>query len=126
MGDSTASKDGYFAGFTYRTWLVVVINAFLGQVRTSSTHVGLLNVSLGSAAVSSHESDTTLCCGRCGWCQVVSRVMKYADNITKVFASSSGVVITMILSAYFFEFSMTLLFNLGTGTSFLSLARARS
>ena len=59
MGDSTASKDGYFAGFTYRTWLVVVINAFLGQVRTSSIHVDLLNISLNSTAVSSHESGTT-------------------------------------------------------------------
>ena len=46
--------------------------------------------------------------------------MKYADNITKVFASSSGVVITMILSAYLFDFSMTLLFNLGTGTSLVA------
>ena len=46
--------------------------------------------------------------------------MKYADNITKVFASSSGVVITMVLSAYLFDFSMTLLFNLGTGTSLVA------
>lgn len=50
--------------------------------------------------------------------------MKYADNITKVFASSSGVVITMILSAYFFDFSVTLLFNLGTGTSLSCRSRA--
>lgn len=77
MGDSTASEQGFFTGFSGRTWLVVVINAFLGQV--------------------------------------VSRVMKYADNITKVFAASSGVVITMVLSTYLFDFSMTLLFNLGTG-----------
>lgn len=45
--------------------------------------------------------------------------MKYADNITKVFASSSGVIITMIVSTYLFDFSMTLLFNLGTGTKLL-------
>lgn len=58
------------------------------------------------------------------WCQVVSRVMKYADNITKVFAASSGVVITMFLSTYLFDFSMTLLFNLGTGTNLVYLTRA--
>ena len=48
--------------------------------------------------------------------------MKYADNITKVFAASSGVVITMVLSTYLFDFSMTLLFNLGTGTYLVSLS----
>jgi hypothetical protein len=37
MGDSSASQNGYFAGFTFRTWMVVVINAFLGQVRNCSS-----------------------------------------------------------------------------------------
>jgi UDP-sugar transporter A1/2/3 len=69
--------DGsFFGGFEAKVWLVVVINAFLGQV--------------------------------------VSRVMKYADNITKVFASSSGVIITAILSRYLFAFELTLPFCLGT------------
>ena len=39
MGDSSASQNGYFAGFTVRTWMVVVINAFLGQVRNCSIRI---------------------------------------------------------------------------------------
>ena len=111
MGDSVASQNGYFAGFTYRTWMVVVINAFLGQVRMTCLRWPCLR-SASSRCYSVSWGGW--------WSQVVSRVMKYADNITKVFASSSGVVITMVLSAYLFDFSMTLLFNLGTGTSLVA------
>lgn len=46
--------------------------------------------------------------------QVVSRVMKYADNVTKIFSASAGVIITMVVSVYLFDFPVTMLFSLGT------------
>jgi UDP-sugar transporter A1/2/3 len=79
--EANAAGD-FFSGFDHRTYLIIAINAFTGQV--------------------------------------VSRVLKYADNITKVFAGAVGVVVTTLVSAQFFNYSVSLLFSLGTGVVILA------
>lgn len=46
---------------------------------------------------------------------IVAVVVKYADNVLKVFASSFSIIISCIISAIFFDFHATFLFVLGTG-----------
>ena len=82
--DASTQSTGFLSGFDSRTWLIIFINAFMGQV--------------------------------------VSRVMKYADNIIKVFAGAFGVIVTMVISAQLFNYPVTLLFNLGAGVVFIASA----
>ena len=67
MGDSVASQNGYFAGFTYRTWMVVVINAFLVQVRMTCLRWPCLR---------SASSESTLLC-ELGWLVVTGGVASH-------------------------------------------------
>mmetsp|Transcript_1789 Transcript_1789/g.2629 ORF Transcript_1789/g.2629 Transcript_1789/m.2629 type:complete len:397 (-) Transcript_1789:70-1260(-) len=46
---------------------------------------------------------------------IVAVVVKYADNVLKVFASSFSIIISCIISAIFFDFHATFLFLLGAG-----------
>eukprot|EP01045_Picozoa_sp_COSAG04_P004714 COSAG04_NODE_209_length_20232_cov_116.817315_23_plen_178_part_00 len=86
LGNREASAGGYFGGFSWRTWLVVVINAFLGQVvsRVMKCAPAEPSSPLSAPMHSSRVSCLTLAVGL--W------LRRYADNITKVFAASSGVV----------------------------------
>mmetsp|Transcript_21405 Transcript_21405/g.35418 ORF Transcript_21405/g.35418 Transcript_21405/m.35418 type:complete len:405 (-) Transcript_21405:68-1282(-) len=46
---------------------------------------------------------------------IVAVVVKYADNVLKVFATSFSIIISCIISAIFFEFHATMLFIVGAG-----------
>jgi len=45
---------------------------------------------------------------------IVAVVVKYADNILKGFATSLAIVLSCVLSIYFFDFQLTVQFSLGT------------
>lgn len=44
---------------------------------------------------------------------IVATVVKYADNVLKVFATSFSIVISCIISAFLFDFHPTILFLVG-------------
>lgn len=46
---------------------------------------------------------------------IVAVVVKYADNVLKVFATSFSIVISCIISALFFDFHATFAFVFGAG-----------
>ena len=46
--------------------------------------------------------------------QVVSRVMKYLDNVAKFFCASFGMILVTIISSFVFDFKMSLLFSVGS------------
>ena len=46
----------------------------------------------------------------------VSLVMKYADNIVKVYSTSVSMILTATVSVFFFDFQMTIPFFLGAST----------
>ena len=46
---------------------------------------------------------------------IVAVVVKYADNVLKVFATSFSIIISCIISAIWFDFRANMLFVLGTG-----------
>ncbi|XP_021757613.1 CMP-sialic acid transporter 1-like isoform X1 [Chenopodium quinoa] len=52
---------------------------------------------------------------------LVSWIMKYADNIVKVYATSMAMLLTMLLSVYLFEFKPTLQLFLGIIICMMSL-----
>ncbi|KAG9454442.1 hypothetical protein H6P81_007346 [Aristolochia fimbriata] len=52
---------------------------------------------------------------------LVSWLMKYADNIVKVYSTSMAMLLTMVLSAYLFEFKPTLQLFLGIIICMMSL-----
>lgn len=51
---------------------------------------------------------------------IVAVVVKYADNVLKTFASSFGIVISCIVSAFFFDFHPNMSFLCGSGLVVLS------
>lgn len=46
---------------------------------------------------------------------IVAVVVKYADNVLKVFATSFSIIISCIISAIWFDFHANMLFIAGTG-----------
>jgi solute carrier family 35 (UDP-sugar transporter), member A1/2/3 len=46
---------------------------------------------------------------------IVAVVVKYADNVLKVFATSFSIIISCIISALFFDFHATMAFMVGAG-----------
>merc|ERR1712178_310542 len=46
---------------------------------------------------------------------IVAVVVKYSDNIIKGFATSSGIIVSSILSAIFMDFKISIQFVLGSG-----------
>ena len=52
---------------------------------------------------------------------IIAMVMKYADNIMKGFASSLSIILSSILSVYFFDFSLSMVFGVGTGLVCLAI-----
>ena len=69
------SNKGFFYGYTFLTWVVVLLQA----------QGGLL----------------------------VAVVVKYADNILKGFATSLSIILSCVVSVYFFHFQLTIQFILG-------------
>lgn len=46
---------------------------------------------------------------------IVALVIRYADNILKGYATSLSIIVSAVVSVYLFDFSLTILFMVGTG-----------
>ncbi|XWS39659.1 hypothetical protein CRYUN_Cryun18bG0074100 [Craigia yunnanensis] len=58
----------------------------------------------------------SICCGI-----AVSMVMKYADNIVKVYSTSVAMLVTTVVSVCLFSFQLTLAFFLGANVVAVSV-----